>query len=244
MKYILLFILTLFSVEAFTQRKDTVVIAGSSAQDSKYVMWYSPSNATEVYGVMFNFFPREARFPHYAVYGVELNLNPVGFFAPIWLAVSGLFEPELYEPYGTVDDLELPPSIYIYKTHSTVVDDLEWYPLTYVKKIYGLQITPMEVEPYILYGLDISLSGSFESAIHGAGISLIINKQNIVNGLTVATVGNHNIRCRGVQVGLVNTCNDLQGVQFGLWNVNQKRKLPLINWNFKRTVKKETNEQQ
>jgi hypothetical protein len=121
---------------------------------------------------------------------------------------------------------------------------LEKYPALYVKTIYGLQIGIVNMdEGYIIYGLDISFAGN-ESVVNGAGISLLMNTHHIVNGLTVASVGNHNIICRGVQVGLINTCSKLTGLQFGLWNVNQKRKLPLINWNFKRTAVKETNEQQ
>ena len=200
------------------------VTTGLSAQNRKYVMWYSPSNAEEVYGVMFNFFPREARFPDYTVYGVELDLNPLGLFFPIMLVVSGLFEPTMYRPDGN---------------HWDGIDSSD-----YKKTLYGLHITSLDIEPYIINGLDIALAGSFQSVVNGAGISLIINKQDAVNGLTIAPVGNHNIYCRGVQIGLINTCSDLKGFQIGFWNVNQKRKSPLINWNFKRTVKKEKKEQQ
>jgi hypothetical protein len=195
-----------------------------SAQDRKYVMWYSPSNATEVYGVMLDVFPREESFPHYAVYGVELNINPLGLFVPPILVFQSL-DPAMHRVEGTVESLER-------KDFSD-----------YQKIIYGLQAGTMNVaEPYIIYGLDLSLVGSFESIVNGMSISLVMNKQDIVNGLTVAVIGNHNIRCRGVQAGLINTCSDLKGIQIGIWNVNQKRKLPLINWNFKRTVKKAMNE--
>ena len=195
------------------------VTTSLSAQDRKYVMWYSPSKATDVYGVMLNFFPREVGdFPDYSVYGVELDLNPLGLFTSMLMVFEAL-DPELHQPDGTVEGLEK-------------------YPPAYVKKIYGLQVGTMYAAgESIIYGLDISL-WSFESTVNGASISGVMNKQYIVNGLTVATLGNHNISCHGVQIGLINTCSDLQGVQFGLWNVNQRRKLPLINWNFKRTVKK------
>ena len=190
------------------------VTTSLSAQDRKYVMWYSPSKATDVYGVMLNFFPREVGdFPNYSVYGVELDLNPLGFFSSIYIAVSGLFEPTMYQPNDDYWD---------------GIDSSD-----YEKTIYGLHITSFDIEPYIINGLDITLAGSFFSVINGASISLLINKQDAVSGLTIAPVGNHNIYCRGVQIGLINTCSDLKGFQIGLWNVNQRRKLPLINWNFK-----------
>lgn len=37
----------------------------------------------------------------------------------------------------------------------------------------------------------------------------------------------------GVQVGVVNNTKKLKGIQLGLWNINEKRSLPLVNWNFK-----------
>ena len=49
---------------------------------------------------------------------------------------------------------------------------------------------------------------------------------------------------RGLQIGVVNKSKNLRGIQIGIWNVNQKRRLPLINWNFKRSTEQETNEQQ
>jgi hypothetical protein len=43
----------------------------------------------------------------------------------------------------------------------------------------------------------------------------------------------------GLQIGIVNKSKNLRGIQIGIWNVNQKRKLPLLNWNFKQTKEKE-----
>jgi hypothetical protein len=38
---------------------------------------------------------------------------------------------------------------------------------------------------------------------------------------------------RGVQIALFNSSMNFKGIQIGLWNKNQKRSLPFINWNFK-----------
>jgi hypothetical protein len=37
----------------------------------------------------------------------------------------------------------------------------------------------------------------------------------------------------GIQIGIYNKTLKLRGFQFGLWNVNERRSFPLINWNFK-----------
>lgn len=37
---------------------------------------------------------------------------------------------------------------------------------------------------------------------------------------------------RGLQLGILNKSKKMKGVQIGLWNINSKRMLPLINWDF------------
>ncbi|MDR1171321.1 MAG: hypothetical protein LBL24_02585 [Bacteroidales bacterium] len=180
------------------------------AQNRKYVAWFFPSKVTDVYGVMFNMFPKDAdEYP--SIYGMELNLCPILLFAPVMLATYSMV-PELHEPI----DYCIP-------------DIIEYDEF---KKVFGLQAGPFNMESSVIYGLDINIGGSFESIVDGASVSAIMNKHYIINGLTVAVIANHDIRCRGLQVAFINTCRDLRGFQFGLWNKNQKRSLPLINWCF------------
>lgn len=58
------------------------------------------------------------------------------------------------------------------------------------------------------------------------------NKAHFAKGLQVAALNNYADDCKGLQVGLINKSIHLKGLQFGLWNVNQKRKLPIVNWCF------------
>jgi len=64
------------------------------------------------------------------------------------------------------------------------------------------------------------------------------NGSSKTNGVQIAFLINETEEMKGLQIGLFNNSKNLRGIQIGLWNVNQKRKLPLINWNFKRTAKK------
>ena len=174
-------------------------------------MWYSPTKeATDVYGLMFNVFPKMTNSHSNSIYGIELNISPIGFFVPFVTAIHSI-DPE---------------------THQVINTDVNEINFAKYKKIYGLQIGIANLEPSVIYGLDISLSGSFESKTNGATISLVMNKHDIINGLTIAAIGNHDTYCRGVQIGLINTCRDLRGFQIGIWNKNQKRALPIINWCF------------
>lgn len=52
-------------------------------------------------------------------------------------------------------------------------------------------------------------------------------------GLNIAGINNRASEGRGVQIGLINKCHDLRGIQFGLWCKNGKRSLPFFNWQFK-----------
>ena len=122
-------------------------------------------------------------------------------------------------------------------------------------------------------GLSVGAIGQINNQVNGISATMLMNvtgKQNgimlalinmsdIMNGLQLGGVnaseseahgvqlgfiGNESEVMRGLQIGLYNKSKNLRGVQIGLWNVNQKRKLPLINWNFKRTKERETNEQE
>ena len=183
--------------------------------DRKYIAWFYPSCATHVYGVAFNFWPlsdtnKFNRLPK--TYGAEINLNPIGLFVPIMAAVHCI-DPEIHRPL----------------TSSTDSLDLGSF-----REINGLQIGLLNIDPTIINGLDINLTGSFESVTNGVTISGVLNKHYIINGVTVALIANHDTKCNGVQIGLINSCNELKGVQLGLWNKNQKRSFPIINWCFKK----------
>lgn len=80
----------------------------------------------------------------------------------------------------------------------------------------------------------LSLNGAILNTkeFNGVSISGIANLTNYGNGLQMGLSNvsrNHN----GIQVGLFNHSKNLRGLQFGLWNTNGKRKLPLVNWQFK-----------
>ena len=80
----------------------------------------------------------------------------------------------------------------------------------------------------------ISVTGAILSAGKMNGISIcgIANIAEVGNGLQVA-ISNVARDYRGLQIGLFNNAKNLRGLQFGLWNTNGKRRLPLVNWQFK-----------
>ena len=87
--------------------------------------------------------------------------------------------------------------------------------MNFAQRHNGLQLA-LYNEAYYMSGVQIGLSSS---GVH-------------TKGLQIGVIENHGEITKGVQIGLINKSNNLKGIQIGLWNVNQKRKLPLINWNF------------
>jgi len=78
------------------------------------------------------------------------------------------------------------------------------------------------------------MAALFNDAYYMNGLQVgFSNNGYKMKGLQIGIRGNHTYEMKGVQIGLINKSKKLKGLQIGLWNVNQKRTLPLINWNFK-----------
>lgn len=67
---------------------------------------------------------------------------------------------------------------------------------------------------------------------NGVQMAIIANSSYYMDGVQISGFNYINTGS-GLQIGLLNRSKHFKGIQIGLWNVNQKRKLPLINWNFK-----------
>ncbi|MDF2934194.1 MAG: hypothetical protein K0R36_3525 [Chryseobacterium sp.] len=96
----------------------------------------------------------------------------------------------------------------------------------------GLSVNFFNNTSGILNGVHISgFANSSEKGI-GLNMAFLGNNSNDFKGMQVSMF-NESKKMRGVQIGIVNKTKNLRGLQFGLWNVNGKRKFPIINWNFK-----------
>lgn len=67
---------------------------------------------------------------------------------------------------------------------------------------------------------------------NGVQIAGLLNESTFSKGIQIAILGNETDFMNGVQIGIVNRSKKTKGVQIGLWNINEKRKFPLINWSF------------
>ncbi len=78
----------------------------------------------------------------------------------------------------------------------------------------------------------IAINGGMCGVAKSRGISIsgVINDIFDFKGISIAGLRNESVYGRGIQIGLINVCKHFKGLQIGLWNVNSKRKLPLLNW--------------
>jgi hypothetical protein len=121
----------------------------------------------------------------------------------------------------------------------------------YSEVINGLNISSGSWCECNYNGLTIGLVGQF--GVLGNGLSLaggwnIIDKQNglqvsmlanssyYMNGVQIAAYNFANTG-KGLQVGIRNKSKKFKGVQIGIWNTNEKRSLPIVNWNFGKQAK-------
>jgi hypothetical protein len=105
--------------------------------------------------------------------------------------------------------------------------DTDWY----ITKINGLSLS--------MGGLmrcsnirGIALNGGicFAYRTRGLVVSGGYNNVHDFKGISICGLRNVSVKGRGIQIALINVCKNFKGLQIGLWNVNSKRKLPVINW--------------
>ena len=114
------------------------------------------------------------------------------------------------------------------------------------EKINGVNISAFgSLSNNSVNGLTLGLMGQLHKQVNGLSMTIFANMVQEQNGLMIAfsneafsmkgaQIGlfNKAKQQKGVQIGLVNKAQQQKGLQIGLWNVNGKRKLPIINWDF------------
>ena len=183
----------------------SLITLGSLSSQTKSFVSYSPGGANEVHGIMFNVFPNVKEERNCTIIkGLELEISPASLlvFAMTW-------------SYALLDD------------HSWRYDSIQ---LEILKEIEGVHLGIVNLEPSKVDGLELNILNLNNNC---RGVSIAgFNIANQIEGVSVGVIRNYADKCDGVQIGLFNETEELNGFQFGLWNKNQKRSLPFINWNF------------
>jgi len=182
--------------------------------DKPRFIGFSPSKKTKsVNGMLIKYYDEiDNEIQPKKVNGIGLGFNGLGIFFPALLLVSI-------------------PSI-----DNWAISDIGVEPLPEkMNKINGMQLSIINMEPTVTNGLEVSVSSNISapSVTNGVAFSPLYNFHHTTRGIAISTIANISQKCRGVQVSLINVCKDSRGIQVGFWNENEKRKFPLVNWNFK-----------
>ena len=187
--------------------------------DKPKVIGFSPSKKTKnVNGILLKYYDEiDADISPKKVNGLGLGMNGLGIFFPFLMLVN----------VGSIDS---------WSFSDVPVDKLP----KKMNKINGVQVSIINMEPTVTNGLELNVSSNIgaSSVINGVSISPLYNFHHTSNGFVISPLANISQKCRGLQIALFNSCKDSKGLQIGFWNVNQKRKLPFVNWNFKSKNKK------
>ena len=176
---------------------------------TRNIAWVTTSNATEINGLALG------------VQTTNLHGDP--------LRVNGLnVDAGLLSAFGAMYTLFLVGYDNVLGEYSDTLDKSD------IKiRVKGLSLSGGGLAGDLLvHGL--SINGGILVAEEAVGLH-ITGMQSMVQdfkGVVVSGLRNKSMRGRGLQVSLLNICRDFKGVQIGLWNVNAKRKLPIINWDF------------
>ena len=102
----------------------------------------------------------------------------------------------------------------------------------YSERINGINISGTGTAgAYDINGISLGLIGHAVKRVNGISVSAL-NFALQHNGIQLGVFVNESYKMRGIQIGVFNKSRSTKGIQIGFWNVNEKRKLPLVNWNF------------
>lgn len=175
-------------------------------------IWYTPCEVEEVSGVAIGMYSDNIKNDGFTerdslkIKGLAIEINP---FAMYWLTdflVKGPYE-----------------------------DSLEYYNNKIVNNwgtiINGVNISALgSVLEAKINGVNLGGGNTIVHDINGLSISGLSNFSYSMKGLCIAALRNRSTHGKGVQIALVNKCKQFKGIQFGLWNVNGKRSMPIFNW--------------
>ncbi len=203
---------------------------------TRNVAWILPTLDTKINGLAIGAIINSLKI------GNEIKLKTQVNGVCIEIIGAGIFLPLA----GSDPIFSQPDSIY---SSTRLVDSIAQTFNLATYKIKGLAVSAGGVAGHdiIIEGVNLSVLNTLTAKVNGLTTSFMFNLSGVLNGVSIAGLVNQSVKANGVQiglfnhalslkgtqVGLINKTRHLSGFQIGLWNTNGKRKLPLINWQFK-----------
>ncbi len=207
--------LSVISQSNTSSKKSNEVKARNKKYTKRNFFWYTPNKVEEINGLALGAWPEnlknnEIQEPDsLKINGLNIEINP----AVLFILIRGVW------------------------TRRNPNDICYYYDQVKNKhkaKLNGANISVLGTIGSIkINGLNIGGLNTIADQINGVSICGLNNFAYEHNGVSIAVFRNRAIVAKGIQISLFNKAIDLRGFQFGLWNVNGKRSLPFINWQFK-----------
>lgn len=230
-KYILSFCILFISISSFGQLQKT------ENRKLRFPAWVFHSKNTDVIGLSLGILPKDV-FKDTTLtrtFGLRIEAPGFGVIAPL-MPTSPVSNSK--KSYDLKMSESLTEKVYGFNISSGTFGTME---------INGFSGALMIQYIYRMNGLSIAYLGNLMEKQNGISISVLGNEIYKSNGLLVGfgngvhhfngiQVGAANSVIDngvGIQIGLFNTAKNFKGLQLGLWNKNDKRTLPILNWNFK-----------
>jgi len=177
-------------------------------------VWFTPTAANIIKGVNIGIQTMNVNDEPLAIQGVNLNIDMFTFF----YAFGYLFDVPSNNAL-----INMPDSV----DKSAMQNRVKGFSASFGGLAGDMQVS------------GVSFNAGFCKVTESKGV-VVSGSQNLVDefhGMEITALRNKAVKGRGVQLGLLNICKDFKGIQIGLWNVNSKRRLPIINWNFRSASK-------
>ncbi|MEW4924263.1 hypothetical protein [Algibacter sp. 2305UL17-15] len=231
--YVLITIVVLFSFQTYAQSEI------DKKRKLRFPVWITHSINTDVVGLSLGAFPTDFNNKNKLTrtFGVRLEAFPLSFvyFLAPKTPISGNEDAFKSTMIGLVTQ-----QIYGLNLSTGTFESIDAYGISvtgfmhYSRKNNGISIAGLTNSIERANGIVIGFGGN--EVYQGNGVMLATvwgNGSKRFNGLQISAENYILETGSGIQIGIFNSAKNFRGIQLGLWNKNDKRSFPLINWQFK-----------
>jgi hypothetical protein len=217
----------------------TLVSLQAQKQKVRLPLWTTHSKNTDIIGLSWGLgsFNHDKEKNLIRTYGIRLETNPLSFFHFMAPRTPLSSSEEAYQSKLTT---HVAQKIYGLNIAGGSFEPKDAYGISvtafihYSRKNNGIMVAGLTNHVERANGIAIGLGGNGIYQGNGLMVSSAWGNYSVrFNGIQISMENHILEKGRGIQIGLWNKATNFRGLQFGFWNKNDKRSLPLINWQFK-----------
>lgn len=201
-------------------------------------VWITHIKNTDIAGLSLGFFPTDLSDEEKLTrtFGVRVEAFPLSF---LYFLAPRTPLSRNNEDYTSKLNGSVTQQIYGLNLSTGTFENIDAYGISltgfmhYSRKNNGIAIAFLTNTIERANGLVVGFGGN--GVYQGNGIMLggvFGNAAMRFNGIQISTENYILEKGAGVQIGIYNKAKNFKGIQIGFWNKNDKRSLPIINWQF------------